>query len=336
MRALVVHKHGSIDAVQLEEFPEPQPAPDQVLIDVHAASVNFPDLLVIGGSYQHLPPTPFVPGKDLAGVVAAAGAGVKRVKPGDRVMAQIEHGAFAQRAVAAEAVCHRMPAKMGFAEAAAMGLVYLTAHFALVERAQVKRGETVLVTGAAGGVGLAAVQIAKALGATVVATVSSEDKAALVGANGADHVVYTNVPDLRDRLREQVFAAVGRRGADVIIDSVGGDLFDASLRAIAWCGRLVVVGFAAGRVPEIKAGYVLVKNISIIGLQSSDYRDREPEKVQRVQQELFELYVQGKLRPHIMARHPLASYREALAAVRDRRVLGKIVIEMPNASATPR
>jgi NADPH2:quinone reductase len=290
--------------------------------------VNFPDLLVIGGTYQHLPPTPFVPGKDLAGTVAAVGSRVSRVRPGDRIMAQIEHGAFAERAIAAEAVCHPMPAGMSFTDAAAMGLVYLTAHFALVERAQMKRGEIVLVTGAAGGVGLASVQIAKALGATVVAAVSSDEKAAIARASGADHAVYTNVPDLRESLRTQVHAAVGQRGVDVIIDSVGGDVFDASLRAIAWCGRLVVVGFAAGRVPEIKAGYVLVKNISIIGLQSSDYRDREPEKVQRVQQELFELYAQGRLKPHVMARYPLSGFREALAMVRDRRVLGKVVLDV--------
>jgi NADPH2:quinone reductase len=269
-----------------------------------------------------------VPGKDLAGTVAAIGAGVNRVKPGERVMAQIEHGAFAERAVAAQAICHPIPFQMSFAEAAAMGLVYLTAHLALVERARLTAGEVVLVTGAAGGVGLAAVQIAKAFGATVVAAVSSEEKAALVRANGADHVVHTNRPDLRESFRAQVFAAVGKRGADVIIDSVGGDVFDACLRVIAWCGRVVVVGFAAGRVPEIKAGYVLVKNISIIGLQSSDYRDREPVKVQRVQQELFELYVQGRLKPHVMARYPLAGFREALTAVRDRRVLGKVVLEL--------
>lgn len=328
MRALVVHQHGSTDAVQLEEFPEPRLGAGDVLIDVHAASVNFPDLLVIGGTYQRLPATPFVPGKDLAGTVAAVGAAVNRVKPGERVMAQIEHGAFAERAVAAQAVCHPIPETMSFAEAAAMGLVYLTAHFALVERAQLRAGEVVLVTGAAGGVGLASVQVAKALGATVVAAVSSEEKAALVRANGADHVVYTSLADLRESLRTQVFAAVGKRGADVIIDSVGGDVFDACLRVIAWCGRLVVVGFASGRVPEIKVGYVLVKNMSIIGLQSSDYRDREPAKVQRVQQELFDWYRQGKLKPHVMAHFPLARYREALATVRDRRVLGKAVLEL--------
>jgi NADPH2:quinone reductase len=317
--------------VRLEELPEPQPGTGEVLIDVHEASVNFPDLLVIGGTYQRLPPAPFVPGKDLAGVVTAAGSGVRRVKPGDRVMAQIEHGAFAERAVAPESYCHAMPTAVGFIDAAAMGLVYLTAHFALVERAALRPGEIVLVTGAAGGVGHAAVQLAKALGATVVAAVSSEEKAALARSGGADHVVFTNVPDLRDGLRAQVHAAVGTRGADIVIDSVGGDVFDACLRALAWCGRLVVVGFASGRVPEVKAGYVLVKNISIIGLQSSDYRDREPGKVQRVQQELYELCVRGKVRPHVMARYPLAQFGEALATVRERRVLGKVVLDMKEA-----
>jgi NADPH:quinone reductase len=328
MRALVLHRHGPIDNLRLEDFPEPRPGADEVLIDVHAASVNFPDLMVIGGSYQRLPATPFVPGKDLAGTVAAVGANVKTVKMGERVMAQVEHGAFAERAVAPLANCHRLPAGMSFAEAAAMGLVYLTAHLALVERARLKPGETVLVTGAAGGVGLAAVQLAKAFGATVVASVSSEDKARLARANGADHVVSTNVPDLRESFREQVFAAVGKRGADVIVDSVGGDVFDACLRAIAWCGRLVIVGFAAGRVAEVKAGYLLVKNISLIGLQSSDYRDREPEKVREIQAALFALYEQGRIKPSVMASHPLAAWHEALTTVRDRRVLGKVVFEL--------
>ena len=328
MRALVVHRHGPIDNLRLEDFPEPRPGADEVLIDVHSASVNFPDLMVIGGSYQRLPAMPFVPGKDLAGTVAAVGANVKTVKTGDRVMAQVEYGAFAERAVAPLANCHRLPAGMSFAEAAAMGLVYLTAHLALVERAQLKRGETVLVTGAAGGVGLAAVQLAKAFGATVVASVSSEDKAGLARANGADHVVFTNVPDLRESFREQVFAAVGKRGADVIVDSVGGDVFDACLRATAWCGRLVIVGFAAGRIAEVKAGYLLVKNISLIGLQSSDYRDRQPEKVRDIQAALFALYEQHRIKPFVMASYSLGAWHEALATVRDRRVLGKVVFDL--------
>jgi NADPH2:quinone reductase len=328
VRALVVHEHGPIDNLRLENFAEPRPAAGEVLIDVHASSVNFPDLLVIGGSYQRLPPTPFVPGKDLAGTVVEVGSSVTNLKRGDRVMAQVEYGAYAERAVAPIGNCYRMPAPMSFAEGAAMGLVYITAHFALVERAALKAGEAVLVTGAAGGVGLATVQLAKALGAIVIAAVSSKDKAALARANGADHVVFTEVPDLRDNLRQQISSGLGKRGVDIVIDSVGGDVFDASLRTVAWCGRIVIVGFAAGRVPEVKVGYLLVKNISLIGLQASDYRDREPAKVQRVQRELFALYEQGKLKPHVMAAYPLEAYREALATVRDRKVLGKVVLKI--------
>jgi len=327
MRALVVHRHGPLGNLKLETLPDPQPGPDEVLIDVHAASVNFPDLMVIGGTYQNLPPTPFVPGKDLAGTVAAAGRNVASLKSGERVMAQIEHGAFAERAIIPPRSCYPMPAGMSFAEGAAMGLVYLTAHFALVERGALKAGETVLVNGAAGGVGLATVQLAKALGATVIASVSNEEKAALARAGGADHVVRTDVPDLRESFRKQVFEAVGKGGADLIVDPVGGDHFDASLRALAWCGRIVTVGYASGRVPEVKVGLLLVKNISVIGLQVSDYRDRAPEKMRQAQAELFRLYEAGKLKPHVMARYPLEAFREALAAVADRRVLGKVVLD---------
>jgi NADPH2:quinone reductase len=328
MRALVVREHGPIENLRLEEVPDPAPGRSEVLIDVHAASVNFPDLLVIAGTYQKLPPRPFVPGKDLAGVVAAVGAGVTALKPGERVMAQIEHGAYAERCVVPAQGCSVMPAEMSYAEGAAMGLVYLTAHLALVERGGLEAGEKVLVTGAAGGVGLAAVQVAKALGATVVAAVSSAKKGEAARAAGADHIVRTDAPDLREALRAQVFDAVGRGGVDLIIDSVGGDVFDACLRAIAWCGRLVIVGFAGGRIPEVKAGLILVKNISLIGLQASDYRDREPARVRAVQAELFALYRQGKLKPRVMRIHPMDDYASALATVRDREALGKVVLAM--------
>ena len=328
MKALIVTEHGPIEKLTLGEFPDPKPGKGEVLVDVHVASVNFPDLLVIGGTYQNLPPRPFVPGKDLAGVVAAVGAGVTRVKPGDRVMAQIEHGAFAERAVVPEILCMVMPAAMRFADGAAMGLVYLTAHNALTERAQFRAGETVLVTGAAGGVGLACVQLAKALGAVVVAAVSSEEKARIARESGADHVVRTDVPDLRESFRKQIFDAVGKRGVDVVLDSVGGDVFDACLRVMAWCGRLVIIGFAAGRIPEVKMGYLLVKNISLIGLQSSDYRERTPEVVRGAYEHLFALYQQGKIKPHVMAAYPMKNYLEALHAVKDRKVLGKVVITM--------
>ena len=327
MKALIVREHGPLENLQLEEVPDPAaPGPGEVLVDVHAASVNFPDLLVIGGTYQILPPRPFSPGKDMAGVVAAVGTGVTTCKPGDRVAAQHEYGAYAQKCLVPQHNCYPMPDAMSYADAAAMGIAYPTAHFALVERARWQPGETVLINGAAGGVGIATIEVAKALGATVVASVGSAAKAEVARQHGADHVVRTDVPNLRDAFRDQVYAAVGKRGIDVIVDPVGGDVFDASLRVIAWSGRLVVVGFAEGRIPEVKAGHLLVKNIALLGLQYSAYRDRQPEKVQRVQRELFDWYVAGKIRPHVMKAYPLAQYREALRVVKDREVIGKIVI----------
>ncbi|MES2564796.1 MAG: NADPH:quinone oxidoreductase family protein [Pseudomonadota bacterium] len=326
MKALLVREHGGIEALELGEAPDPVSGAGEVLVDVRATSINFPDLLVIGGTYQKLPPRPFSPGKDLAGVVAAIGEGVTTCKPGDRVSAQIEFGAYAEKCVVRAVNCHVMPASMSYADAAAMGLTYLTAHFSLIERARYQPGEVVLVNGAAGGVGLAAVQLAKALGATVVASVSSQEKADLARANGADHIVRTDVPDLRESFRKQVHDALGKRGVDIIIDPVGGDVFDASFRTIAWSGRVVIVGFAEGRIPQIKAGILLVKNISLIGLQWSDYRDRDPEKVRRVQQELFKLYEEGKLKPHVMAAYPMEQHQQALAVVRDRKVVGKVVL----------
>jgi len=261
-------------------------------------------------------------------VVAAVGAGVTTCKPGDRVAAQNEYGAYAQKCVVAQHNCYPMPESMSFADAAAMGIAYPTAHFAIVERGQYQPGETILVNGAAGGVGIAAIQVGKALGATVVASVGSAEKAALAKQHGADHVVRTDVPNLRDAFRDQVLAAVGKRGVDIIVDPVGGDVFDASLRVIAWSGRLIIVGFAEGRIPEVKAGHLLVKNIALLGLQYSAYRDRQPEKVQRVQRELFDWYVAGKIKPHVMAAHPLTHYLDALRSVRERKVVGKVVILM--------
>jgi NADPH2:quinone reductase len=330
LKALLVREHGPIESLTLNEAPDPVPKAGEVLVDVRAASINFPDLLVIGGTYQKLPPRPFSPGKDFAGVVAAVGDGVTRCKPGDRVTAQIEYGAYAEKCVVREANCHVIPDGMSFADAAAMGLTYLTAHFSLVERARYQPGEVVLVNGAAGGVGLAAVQIAKALGATVVASVSSEEKAQLAKASGADHIVRTDAADIRESFRQQVYDAVGKRGVDIIVDPVGGDVFDASFRTIAWSGRVVIVGFAEGRIPQVKAGILLVKNISLIGLQWSDYRDREPQKVRAVQQELFRMYEEGRIKPHVMAAYPIEEHQKALAVVRDRKVVGKVVLLMNN------
>ncbi len=326
MKALLVKEFGALDSMTLEDVASPQPGEGEVLVDIKAASVNFPDLLVIQGKYQVLPPLPFSPGKECAGIIKLVGANVTRVKPGDRVLVQIEYGGYAQQVVTKAVNCHVFPDAMSFTEAAAMGLTYMTAHFALVERAAIKAGESVLVTGAAGGVGLATVQVAKALGATVLAAVSNAEKAAAAKAAGADHIIDTGVENLRDGLRDQVYAAVGKRGVDVVVENVGGDIFDACLRAIAWSGRIIVVGFAGGRIPEVKAGHLLVKNISLIGLQFSNYRDRQPEKCLAVREQLFDLYRAGKLKPYVMATYPLARYMEALALVRDRKVIGKVVL----------
>ncbi len=328
MKALVLNQFGAPDSLKVEEWAAPTPGAGQVLIDVRAAGVNFPDLLVIGGKYysHRVPPLPFIPGQECAGVVNAVGANVKLVKPGDRVMVWIHHGAFAQQVVVQELQCNVIPAAMGFPEAAALGVTYLTAYFALTERAALKPGEVVLVTGAAGGVGLATVQIAKSLGATVLAAVSSPEKAAAARASGADHIIDTSVTDLRNALREQVYAAVGEHGADVILDNVGGDVFDACLRAIAWGGRILAIGFTSGRILAIKTGLILIKNISVIGLAIGDYSDRQPEKFRAVTRQLLEMCSAGKLKPQVMATFPFARYAEALALVKDRKVIGKVVL----------
>ncbi len=326
MRAILLKEFGAPEDMALEELPTPKPGPDEVLIDIHAIGVNFIDLLVIAGQYQNLPPLPFVPGVEVAGVVAEAGKGVTTCKPGDRVMAQLQYGGYAEQVVASGRYCYPLPEGMDFSRAAAMGMVYLTAHFALVERARLAAGETVLVTGATGGVGLASVQLARALGATVLAGVSSSEKGEVAKANGALHVIDLAGEDLKDSLRNQVREATSGRGADVVIDPVGGDIFDASLRALASGGRIVVVGFTSGRIPTLKTNYILVKNISVIGLHMNDYFERDPAWVRRVQEELFKLSVEGKIKPKVMKTYSMEQFAEALKTIRERQVRGKIVL----------
>lgn len=325
MRAVLIREHGEPSSLRVEHLPTPSCSDDEVLVDIHAIGVNYPDLLVIGGQYQILPKRPFVPGKDAAGTVKAVGRNVKTCKPGDRVMVQLEYGAYAEQVAANANNCFVIADSMSFTDAAAMGLVYQTAHFALIERGGYKHGETVLINGAGGGVGLAAVQLAKALGATVLAGVRNEAHARLARENGADHVIDLAADNLRDALRQQVHDVTDGRGADVILDPVGGPVFDASLRALAWRGRLVIVGFAAG-IPTIKANYLLVKNIAVTGLQWSDYRDRDPAWVRRVQNELFDLYKIGKIKPNVMHSFPLEQFADALAMVKAGKVQGKVVL----------
>lgn len=328
MRSYRVWEHGAPASMRVDTLPDLVPAPGEMVVDVKATGINFPDALVVTGKYQLLPERPFTPGKDLAGVVRTVGPGVSAFAPGDRIMAQVEYGAFAEQAIVRPGQAFPMPDGLSFEAAAAMGLVYQTAHFALVERGQYKRGETVLVGGAAGGVGLAAVQIAKGLGAKVLAGVRSPEEAEVVRAAGVDAVIDLAAGDLRESVRAQVHAATGGHGADVVLDPLGADFFAGALRAMAWCGRLVVIGFAAGDIPTLKVNYLLLKNIAVSGLQWSDYRDRAPERVRQVQEELFDLWRAGAVNPRIMRVFPFAELPEALDLVSRGQVQGKAVVSL--------
>ena len=326
MRAVIVREFGPVEEAELGEFPKPEPAPNEILLEVHATAANFVDLLVIGGQYQFLPDLPFVPGKLPAGVVAEVGSNVKSVKPGDRVLAMAEHGGYAEFVALPESQCFRLPPSMSFVDAAAMALAYDTAWFALRDRARAQPGESVLVLGASGGVGLASLQLAGGMGLKVLAGIANKDKEDIVRAAGADAIIDLSRPDLRDSLREQVYAVTGKKGADIILDPLGGDIFDAAIRALAWRGRLVVIGFAAGRIPTIKANYLLVKNIEISGLQVSDYRKRLPEQMAACFKEIFALYEAGKLKPAPTKTYPLEQFAAALHDIEDRKARGRIVL----------
>jgi NADPH2:quinone reductase len=329
MKAVVVSEFAPFDQIGVGELPDPKPGKGEVIIDVKAAEVNYPDILVISGQYQFKPPRPFSPGKAAAGLVAAVGEGVTDFSVGDRVSVQVEYGAYAQKLRAPAVNVFHMPDSVDFVKGAALGLVYQTAHFALVERARMQKGDNVLVLGASGGIGVASVQLAKALGAsTVIAGVLGKANGEVARKCGADVVIDLDAVDLRDGLRDSVRAATNGRGADVVIDPVGGAVNEAALRAMAWRGRMVIIGFAAGEIPVIRANYLLVKNIEVSGLQWSDYRDRDPDWVRRVQDEIFSLHVAGKLNPFISRTFPLADFRQALALLRDGQAQGKLILEV--------
>ena len=328
MRAILVNDFGPPDALNIAETAEPVPGPDQVLVTVRAAPVNYVDLLMIDGSYQFLPSLPFIPGKGPAGVVTALGAGVAGLRVGDRVLAMAEQGGYAEMVTVRADQCYRLPAAMSFTEAASLSLVYDTAWFALRERARIESGETVLVLGASGGVGQAAVQLAHAMGARVLAGISRAEREPAVRAAGADAVIDLSAADLREKLRTQVYAATEGRGADIVLDPLGGAVFEAAVRALAWRGRLVVIGFASGAIPSIKTNYLLLKNIEISGLQISDYRKRRPEQVAACFAELFSLYERDEVKPAPVILFPLERASEALTALRDRRIAGRAVLQL--------
>ena len=331
MKAVVIEEYGAFNSALVRDLPDPAPGPDEVVVTVKAADVNFPDMMVIEGTYQVKPPLPFSPGKAAAGVVEQVGESVTTLKLGDRVLACVEYGAYAEKLVARADQCHSMPDEMSYTKAAAMGLVYLTAYFALTDRAHLQLGESVLVLGAKGGIGVASVQVAKALGAaTVIAGVRGIEHVRTAERFGADHVVDLSMDNLRNSLRDAVYSLTDGEGVDVVVDPVGGDACVAALRALAWRGRLVVVGFASGDIPEIKANYLLVKNITATGLQVSDYRDRQPRTFAAAQVALFRFYQEGLIDPYVSKVVPLDRYAEALDHIRMGHVVGKVILDVGN------
>jgi NADPH2:quinone reductase len=322
MQAILCRQWGPPEALRLEEIAPPALPPTGVRIRVAAAGVNFADLLMIAGKYQEKPPFPFTPGLEIAGTVVECGKAVQGFSKGQRVMAVVGHGGFAEEAVAEATAVFPIPDRMDFTVAAGFPVAYGTSHGALAWRAALQPGETLLVHGAAGGVGLTAVEIGKALGATVIATAGSADKLEVARAHGADHLINYRDEDIRQAIK----GLTDGRGADVIYDPVGGDVFDASLRSIAWEGRLLVVGFASGRIPQAPANYLLVKNCAVMGVFWGAYRHRDPRVIDDAMAELLDWYAVGKLKPLVSQTYDLAEAGTAMADMRARRSTGKLVL----------
>ncbi len=323
MRAVVAEMACGPEDLKVVELDEPAPGPGQIRIDVKATALNFADSLIIGHKYQVKPDFPFSPGFEVAGIVSGVGDGVSDFKTGDRVIATMDYGAYREQVVVEDFLAHPFPEAMDFATAASFPVAYGTSYVGLLRRSHIDPGETVLVHGAAGGVGLTAVEIAKAAGARVIATASSPEKCAIAAAHGADETINLADGPFRDRVKE----LTGGDGADVIYDPVGGDVFDQSLRCINWGGRLLIIGFAAGRIPEIPANLLLVKSCAAIGVFWSSHRRREPESLRSDYRQLFQWWGEGKLKPLVGAKYPLEQAGAALRALLSRKVAGKIVLE---------
>ncbi len=322
MRAIVVERFMQPQELVVSDAPEPTAAPGSVVIDVRAAGANFFDGLMVEGKYQERPPFPFVPGSECAGVVHAVSDGVADLKPGDRVMSGLIRGAFAERVAVPASRVWKMPEGVSFETAAAFPVVYGTSYMALVERAHVRAGETVLVTAAAGGVGLAAVQIAKALGARVIGAAGTEEKRRAVRDAGADATVDYTQPEWHKKALE----ANGGTPIDVVIEIVGGDVFELAWKALAWSGRLVVVGFTSGGIPKLEMNRVLLKNAEVTGVFLGSYVKNDPKALQACELAVTKLLADGKLKPLVSATYPLEKTGEALVALGTRGTHGKVVI----------
>ena len=322
MRAITVDRWMEPAELRVSEIPDPEAGPGTLQVEVRAAGCNFFDILIVQGKYQVKPAFPFTPGGEISGVVREVGEGVEGFTVGDRVLAGTRTGGFAETAVVPAGEARLLPDGMSFEEGAAIPITYPTSYAALVFRANLQAGETLLVHAAAGGVGSAALQIGKALGARVIATVGGAEKAEIAREHGADEVIDYLVDDFVIRVNE----ITDGRGADVICDSVGGDVFDRSLKCIAWNGRLLVVGFASGRIPELKANRILLKNIAVVGIHWGAYRDNEPERVLEAFESLFALYRKGMIKPLIFNTYPLEDLPSALGELASRKTHGKLII----------
>jgi NADPH2:quinone reductase len=321
MRAVVCRAWGEVETLKVEDVPVPSPGPGEVLIEVRATAVNYADALLVAGRYQTRPPLPFSPGLETAGVVAATGEGVTRFAPGDRVMAVLPYGGLAEMAVAPEAETFAIPEGMGFEEAGAFPIAYISSHVAIRWQGRLEAGETLLVLGAAGGVGLTAVEIGKAMGARVIAGASTAEKLAVARERGADETVNYAT----ENLTERVMALTDGKGVDVCFDPIGGDLFDGALSALGWGGRILLVGFVGG-VPQIPANRLLVKHRAALGSSLRYFRWHAPDKLRRSVDELLRWYGQGLLRPLVTHRLPLERSVEAIRLLTDRKAHGKIVV----------
>ena len=322
MRAAVCHEYGAPETVVVEDIPTPEIRSTDALVDVHAAAVNFPDVLIVANKYQISVPPPFTPGSEFAGVVSAIGAAVHDVAVGDRVYGGAIAGAFAEQVVTPAGSLNAMPDTVGFPEAAAFGVVYATAYHSLRSVAEVEPGEWVVVLGAAGGVGLASVEVAKLLGGRVLAAASSDEKLALCREVGAEATVNYEAEDLKERVK-----VITGGGADVVIDPVGGAYTEPALRATRWGGRFVVVGFAAGEIPRIPLNLVLLKGVIIKGFEFMTFGVHAPELMARDRKELMEHLAAGRLTPHVSEVFPLDRAADALRAVGERRALGKVIVD---------
>ncbi|MEY4346286.1 MAG: hypothetical protein RL032_2118 [Pseudomonadota bacterium] len=330
MHAWLCENPVGIDALTWKELPTPQPKAGEVLIEIKAASLNFPDILIVQNKYQMKPPLPFVPGSEYAGIVQAVGEGVKHLQVGQAVACLSGTGGFGTHTVAPAALCMPLPPGFPMVDAAAFIMIYATSHHALVDRAQLKAGETVLVLGAAGGVGTAAIQIAKAMGARVIAAASTQEKCALCTSIGADATINYST----ENLREAVKALTNGKGPDVIYDPVGGDFAEPAFRSIAWRGRYLVVGFASGPIPALPFNLALLKGASIVGVFWGDFAKREPQANGAMMMELAQWYGQGKIKPVIDSTMPMVDLKAAYAHMGSRGVKGKLVMVNPTGPVT--